>query len=476
MSTFRLFLIPATFFLLCTCSSGNFAGGSGQRSSVKKGGGSGDETVPKVDPVPPGPCDSSQQISASNPDKKILLYAPGEYAAGNKFATGLQDGLKKSGFDVQLVNSVDGIGGQDACKLWTSYKQIWLLLPCNNKQTMSEDSFQAIKKFYEFGGGIVLTADAHFFKGGEANTHCKTDWGGSVAQPSDAVKIGNSVLGIDLKESAVVAPGFLANLDGNHPLKSTLAGVKSTWKQRIAGSNNPQLKMSGDNGIIEEEVNGGFTRRAVILPAAYSYHSPGSFDPMIAIANYLEDKTRIVLHTNLGLADEDAGKYLVLPDNPLAKVSSEVLRDRLKSADKHAVSDSIRELSMRGDITPEEMFIFFEHTHMFVKLTTPVAVSVYKNQGRMKNALIDALSENDISNDVLSGLVASAVLLDVRDVAGPLIVQLEKTRDSDVVIEIANALAAFKAVGAKSALQRKLEILDPEKKAKLNELLVGMKP
>lgn len=161
---------------------------------------------PPVTPIGPDPCRGKTNAPRANYRKKILFYAPANYKYGvNKYATGIRDVLEQSyGYQVTLVTSVtDGVDF-DGCNLTRRYRQLWLFLPCNNLQRMDDKSFAALKSFYQFGGGVALLTDNHYFTDNNPNTHCSTSattsdpgfaWEGSANTPSDAVRIGQ-MLGV----------------------------------------------------------------------------------------------------------------------------------------------------------------------------------------------------------------------------------------------------------------------------------------
>jgi len=475
----QIFIVLASAAMASwACSDGNkFSGASGKVKTPSK-----NAIQAENPPAPSGPCENQPAMPVVNADHKLLIYAPGEYSNGNLFATGLQNALVGAGFDVKLINKVDGLNDQNACGLWSNYKQLWLLLPCNSKQTMTDDSFQTVKKFYEFGGGLVLTADAHFFQNTNPNTHCGiADWAGSAGATSDAVKIGSTILGAGIKTGgALLAPGSqtvaaplgLTQLDSTHPLKATLQGISGPWKQGFDAVKNPDFRIAGSNGLIEQTVSNSLTRRAAIFPNLYSYHSPTTqVKSLVALAQYFEDKIRPNSQAKLGLTDNDPEKYRVVGENELERATVKSLENNLKSNDKHIVSAALAELSRRGAISPEEIFIFFEHSHRYVKLTTPNAIAMYKNPEAMNAAIKGALAEPDLSKDRLIGLIRAVGKMELSSAADALSVHLNTSKDGETILELASSLAAIHAYKFKSNLESKASILGADEKVALGRLL-----
>ncbi|MCB9555814.1 MAG: HEAT repeat domain-containing protein [Deltaproteobacteria bacterium] len=306
-------------------------------------------------PLPPDPCQGKTSAPALANSKAILFYAPANYKYGvNTYASGVRDLLQAAphNYKVTMVTSVQDGVKFDECNLYRNYKQIWFFMPCNNLQLMDANSFTAVKRFYEYGGGVVLMTDNHYYTDSNPNTHCSYGslgsdpqaWAGSQQKPSDAVKIAEQVLGIKLKSDVQYAkptyntshplakvmnvygdPSIIGKVDFNDP-NTPNPGIYFSWMQLQidpAGNKDLQFLPLLDVGIRQQKETYGVPtggpwaglievekpipsstsaakvkRLALVLTPIYCYHcwswdssygsTAGSRGFHTAIANYFE--------------------------------------------------------------------------------------------------------------------------------------------------------------------------------------------
>lgn len=204
-----------------------------------------------VNPPVSGCSSTVKPPSADN----ILFYAPDIYAKlngsanDNTYLAGAKNALNKAGFSVTVETTVDM--KFDACQLYANYSQVWLFLPCNNLQTLSNESINNVKRYFDAGQPLAVFSDAHYFDGTQLNSHCMTydPYFGNVDKPSDVYKVLTQIAGV----KPVNANGKSNPISANHPMAKIWDPLKvaGTWNFtfQIDGSDVPNFRDLGGNGI-----------------------------------------------------------------------------------------------------------------------------------------------------------------------------------------------------------------------------------
>ncbi len=177
-----------------------------------------------IESQPPPGCPSN--ITAPDPNK-ILFYAPDEYSktGQNYWLKQAKTDLESVGFNVTVDTRVDI--KFDSCELYSNYAQLWLLLPCNNIQTMTSESFNAVTKYYEYGRPVVAFGDIHFYDvtHNNLNTHCSGLYSsnptmmpylGSDEKPNDRSKIISQIF-----QGKATLNSAATHTPSEHPLGKT---------------------------------------------------------------------------------------------------------------------------------------------------------------------------------------------------------------------------------------------------------------
>jgi hypothetical protein len=436
-------------------------------------------------------------------DKKVLFFAPANYHYGvNQFATALESALTTAGYDVTLVTTVDQGVEFDECNLYRSFKQIWLFLPCNNQQRMDEQSFQAIKKVYEWGSAIVLLTDNHYFAGSNPNTHCNDgDWPGQLSHPSDAVRVAKAILKIGVGYTSYdVTPPPAVN--ETHPL-AQLAGQVSaaiTWPQlEIDDKGNPHLqylplsygpdypeqKMGRWAGLIEVDRD-DLKRLALVLTPVYCYHCPpqatSGYDTFYrGVADYFEKQvsaadrkldvgSEVPGSDPAGAGDQgpgtdpsgagdpssagdpsganDPSSAANEPRSRARPSEIELWADLLTSDgsrrfDKHRVAHALHELALRRAIDFDQVLPFLEHDAYYVRHHAVMAMGALPHAPTVVRlrALLPGLRRGRLALGIVRSLAAQGD----RSASAHLAAALPRIDDPKVRREIIRTLGRFGA-------------------------------
>lgn len=429
-----------------------------------------------IEPTPtPNPCAEAQAAAGdASVDSKILFFAPANYHYGvNRYAQAVAEHLKNNKFDIKLIDKVEDMQTFDECSLYLSFKQIWLFLPCNNMQTMDNNSFEAVKKYYSYGGGLTMLTDQHFFTNNQPNTHCNaTNWAGSADKPSDATRVARDILQVPVHFASTWNAGNGINANTTHPLSTALtdlSGNVGSWRsiqmdlantsnkdfQLLADPKTDQTKVAPWFGLIEanrKDATGGTIRRlGVLLTPMYNYHgSPaaGQLSFYGKLAVYFENNVKTVQNKVAGgpgaLALAGSLKRTLTYPIAISRASIASLRTQLKRSDKHDIVDSLTELARRGEIPPEEIIKYFENESFYVRANAVAAIFDYPDTEKTAKALHTELIAPQKSDHMLMGIARSLAALHLIDEGEALHKCFEKAEGTAAKREIILALGALK--------------------------------
>ncbi|MBI3535484.1 MAG: hypothetical protein HY072_08395, partial [Deltaproteobacteria bacterium] len=299
-----------------------------KETNIVEPGHIGPDTSPGASP-PGCPSDASK----SDPNK-ILFYAPDVYTGLNQngfdqniwIKTAI-DAVKKIGFQVTLDTRIDI--KFDVCKLYSNYSQLWLFSPCNNLQMMTDESFNAVLKYYEYGKAVVALGDFHFFnsKTNNINDHCTALYTsnsenqllGTDTKPNDRAKIISHVFHGKVKPLGAKINTNISK-SANHILGTLWANAPIGWSMFTIDTDNRDVQSFcktepclGDILLIDKKATSTEWPKRFLLAegARYVYHGSGliSNGSTVIKGTYFDVISALVQKTALYFRD---GK---LPDN-----------------------------------------------------------------------------------------------------------------------------------------------------------------
>ncbi|MCB9556327.1 MAG: HEAT repeat domain-containing protein [Deltaproteobacteria bacterium] len=429
------------------------------------------------------PCAGQVASSTTNAQDQILFYAPSNYHYGiNKYAKAVEAELTAAGYKVTLVTSVQDGVKFDECNLYLSFKQIWLFMPCNNHQTMDNQSFAALKKYYQWGSALVLLTDNHYFTQNNPNTHCsQTSFAGEAgSKVSDAVRIAKEILQINVAYGSY-NPTPPQAVNAKHPLASAVSSLTSgvTWTYlQIDEMGNRDVEFlpitygsgssakSGKWAAVIEVSKPDQVSNALVLSPLYCYHCtiPTASNALAmyrAIANHYElrvteSRRKLTGQTtgggtgnntfdNRARAAQQQGSHLALE-------SAGKLWVDLFEADKHKVARALVALADRDAIDFDTLYSYLGHPSYFVRHHAVLAISLLPREGAVKR-LRQALSQED-DQLLLMGIARALSAHNAGEAAPDLLAALRRPLHEKAHRELIDALAGLRASAALPLLHK----------------------
>jgi hypothetical protein len=393
---------------LCTtsCDSTGFSG-SHQRRSVSKPR-QAEVIRPEVEPPKPAeqppidPC-SKQGATVEHQEsaKQIFFYAPND-PNHNPYFTPIIQQLTSSGYKVNVSDTISASvkGELDGCKLWASYKQIWLWLPCkdgNIAKSMDPASQTALKEFYEGGGGLAVFPDSHFDNNG--GNHCSMD--GSWGNSSD-IRLVESMLGIDFSYGGLMTAQPKAR--GDHPFALARVGIRPSWPVTVKASNPlwQSLDFNESSGVIEKDLQDGTKSVALVIANTYNYHglSTGDATPFVQIADYFESAW--------GKHSKTEGSSFALNQHtwvplPVKHYFADEVRKNLQSSDPVTVANALTYGAQMGDLKMEEVASYLGNEEFRIRINAASALCTIAQKLDSVKPMLAQFAKAELSERRLQG-------------------------------------------------------------------------